>query len=207
MRTEEVKIYKFDELDEKGKRKAREWFKEGYPDYEWWDDIFYIFIEKVKKYGINLDEKDINFSGFGSQGDGASFVCDNVDLDKFLEYTGIKIKHGLRKIFIDNTHLFVERINHHYYHESTVQANVYYSDIGYNDYYADYEAQKRNKIDKYLDYIAYQLCDKLDELKDALCNELYKDLESYYYDLLSDECIDDDIIYNEYEFYEDGTRY
>ena len=195
MRTEMVDIYTFDELDEKAKDTAREWFRTDYPDYNWWEPIYYDFIVKVEKYGIELEENDIRFSGFYSQGDGASFVCDDVDLDKFLSYTGIKIKHGLKKIFIDNTQLFIGRTSSHYCHENTVQVNVCYQDIG------DY------RIDKYLNDIAENICGKLEELKNNLCNDLYKDLESCYYDLLSDDSIDDNIICNEYEFYKDGTKY
>ena len=54
---------------------------------------------------------------------------------------------------------------------------------------------------------AEELTDKLEEVKNMLCTELYNNLENYYNELLSDEHVDEDIIANEYEFLKDGTRF
>lgn len=71
MRTIEVKLYQFDELNDEAKEKAREWWREGGLHYPWHDDVYVNFKEEMKKTGIEVG--DIFFTGFWSQGDGACF--------------------------------------------------------------------------------------------------------------------------------------
>jgi hypothetical protein len=47
MRVEQVKVFHFDELDEDAKEKAREWWRDGGLDYEWWDSV----VEDAKEIG------------------------------------------------------------------------------------------------------------------------------------------------------------
>lgn len=42
--------------------------------YDWFDSVYECFIEKMKERGIDVENNEIFFSGFWSQGDGASFV-------------------------------------------------------------------------------------------------------------------------------------
>lgn len=72
---------KFQELSDSDKQKAREAYTgEGYLDHDWWDSIYEDAVTVGKILGIEIatrgkhDETDINFSGFWSQGDGASFA-------------------------------------------------------------------------------------------------------------------------------------
>ena len=55
MRTEEVKVYKYEELSEDAQEKAREWFARYYPDYDWW----YCTYEDVERAGIRIDVFDL----------------------------------------------------------------------------------------------------------------------------------------------------
>jgi hypothetical protein len=56
MKTIEVKVFTFDELSEAAKEKAREWYRNGALDYDWWlftyDDAKYI---GLKLTGFDLD--------------------------------------------------------------------------------------------------------------------------------------------------------
>lgn len=65
------KTYTFDELSEAAKDVAREWYRQGALDYEWWEAA----IETAKEIGatIGIDIDKVYFSGFSSQGDGACF--------------------------------------------------------------------------------------------------------------------------------------
>ena len=40
MRTAEINYYKFDELSDKAKDRARDWWRQGALQYDWWDCIF-----------------------------------------------------------------------------------------------------------------------------------------------------------------------
>lgn len=70
--------YTFDELSEPAKEKAREWYRAGQLDYDWWDAVYDDADRAAAIIGIDIDRKDkhapaIYFSGFWSQGDGACF--------------------------------------------------------------------------------------------------------------------------------------
>ena len=60
MRIQEVKIYRFDELSDGAKEKARDWWREGLGCDEWWDSV-YEDAERVhlKITGFDLDRHEI----------------------------------------------------------------------------------------------------------------------------------------------------
>lgn len=66
--------FTFDQLSDTAKARARRNHTDGdYPWHEWWDLTFDGFIEIAEILGFTVDTKGIHFSGFCSQGDGASF--------------------------------------------------------------------------------------------------------------------------------------
>ena len=186
MRKTAVTVYKFNELADKVKEKVRDRYRENYPDTEWWWPIYEDVISKAKEYGITLVDDDIQFTGFWSQGDGASFVSKEINNYKFAEKAGIKVD----KKVLDTIELYIDRTIMNYSHENSVHATAVYNDLP-----SKYEKK------------AEELTDKLEEVKNMLCTELYNNLENYYNELLSDEHVDEDIIANEYEFLKDGTRF
>jgi hypothetical protein len=85
-RVMETKVFKFEELSDKAKEKAREWFREGALDHDWWDTEYDEAASIGEMMGISLRRKPVKlhgggtrydpaiyFSGFSSQGDGACF--------------------------------------------------------------------------------------------------------------------------------------
>ena len=73
MRTETINIYTFDELSVAAKEKALETYRDWNVDgFDWWDCVY----DDAKHIAalMGMDIKDIWFSGFWSQGDGASFT-------------------------------------------------------------------------------------------------------------------------------------
>lgn len=79
---ETITAYKFDELSERAKDKVRQWHHETL-DYKGWDGVYDVAKEDGKERGFFID--DIRFSGFWSQGDGASWTG-TVELPKFMEW-------------------------------------------------------------------------------------------------------------------------
>lgn len=53
-----VNLYKFHELDKQAKEKARDWYREGALDYDWWDFIY----EDAATIGLKIDGFDIDRS-------------------------------------------------------------------------------------------------------------------------------------------------
>lgn len=74
----------FVQLNDQAKERARDWYRTGGLDYEWWDSIEDEWKQELEELGFN--EPDIAFSGFSSQGDGASFTAKSFDFMKFVGY-------------------------------------------------------------------------------------------------------------------------
>lgn len=72
MRTETINIYTYNELSEEAKAKARDWYRSLGLDHAWWNSVYDDAKEIGELMGIAI--KDIGFSGFASQGDGAHFT-------------------------------------------------------------------------------------------------------------------------------------
>ena len=50
-----ITVFQFSELSERAKERARDWFRQGALDYEWWDSVF----EDAKTVGIVITEFDL----------------------------------------------------------------------------------------------------------------------------------------------------
>lgn len=80
-KTIEVQVYKWDELSQTAKVNARDWYIEGLR-YAWWEDVYEMAKEDGIEKGFMIDS--IYFSGFYSQGDGASWTG-RIDIRKWLD--------------------------------------------------------------------------------------------------------------------------
>lgn len=85
------KFYTFSELSDEVKTKLAEKARESYePIDDWYEQLIEEFVERINEtYGIEVSKDDVRFSGFWSQGDGASFTFEaqypnlvNEDIDK-----------------------------------------------------------------------------------------------------------------------------
>lgn len=195
MKTKTIELYEFDELPKGVQNKILE--RERFINVE--DNFWSRFIledweEKLK--GMGFESPKIYFSGFGSQGDGASFTSDGVDLPVFLKNQKAITRFKKLSLPYVETIASVIRTDSHYSHENTVKGNV---DV---NIYGDYEGEN---IDS--DAI-YDLGDELQglitEVVRKLSKEIYRELESEYDGLTSDEAVIDTIKANEYTFTASG---
>lgn len=60
-------------------RKLIEKHRDWNVDHDWYDCTIGDFCEVAKSFGIDVERKDVQFSGFWSQGDGASFTFGTVN--------------------------------------------------------------------------------------------------------------------------------
>lgn len=74
MRTQTSWVYKFNELSDAAKERARDWWRDGALNYEWWDGVYEWHAEVCSALAIEIDEHKRCFSGFYHQGSGASFT-------------------------------------------------------------------------------------------------------------------------------------
>lgn len=194
MRTIETTIYTFEELSESAKKKAIEkyrekevWHSENEVDY--WQS----FIDRLLGY-----ESKIYFSGFWSQGDGASFESKFTYNAEDVRKLKQEYKQCPEPLELINRYIKLQKQyfyqlfgtitqNGRYYHEYTMS-------ISYIEHY------KTDDID--LSYVETELL----ELFRDIARMIYKALEADYEYCMSDENIIETIKMYEYEFLESGER-
>ena len=162
----------------------------------WWDHVYDDAKTIGGLMGIEIDK--IYFSGFSYQGDGACFegaysykkgsvkaVKDYAPQDNELHLIVSKLYEIQRPMFYG----LVAHVKQsgHYNHEHCTQIDIYNeSEIG--DYYIDASVH-----------------DELSDILKDFMRWIYKQLDSEYWYLMSDEAITEDVMANEWEFYENGS--
>jgi len=162
-------------------------------DMDWYDFIFDDLKEELEKIG--LTDVEINFSGFWSQGDGASFTCTCFDIKKLLNHFRIDTRHVLA--FIEDTvTIEIVRKNSHYYHENSTAVETLYSGLVH--------LSKYKRFDKKLDTVWMDLTHDMENYRRLKSIELYKRLKDCHEDLTSRESILETIESMEYTFNSEG---
>jgi hypothetical protein len=196
MRTATVEVFQFAELAPRAKETARAWYREGALDHAWWD----LTVEDAKTCFalIGFDIKDIPFSGFSSQGDGASFngtwtasdvkpgeLKEHAPEDKELH----RIAGGIETIAKQLPNAFFRVKNTgRYCHEYATNFDFDFPD--------DAPIEEIRTAEE-----------ELTTLARAAMKWTYRQLEKEYEYQSSDEQVDVSIEANEYEFTKDGKRW
>lgn len=204
MRTILHNLLKYEELDDRAKDKAKDWYRQFiFQDSGDWDFVFCDVIKVAEILGIEIDtrrgskEPTIYFSGFWSQGDGACFegsyhyrkgasktIRKEAPGDKELH----RIADELQDIQRRNFYNLGARATHrgHYSHSGCMIVEVWHDDDPYRDI-GDAEDVVTQCLRDFADWI-------------------YEKLENEYEYQCSDNVVEESIIANEYEFYDDGRR-
>lgn len=193
----------FEDLSNEAKETARRKLREceHYPYDDWWDSVY----EDAKRMGalIGIEIDEINFSGFCSQGDGASFIGrykhKSDGLEKITEECGGKdatlIRIASELTLMQTTfalqHGFtfevsIHRTDYRYSHSNTMQTGWEDGDEPYAsipDECAEMDLKVQASLRSFADWI-------------------YKQLEAENDYLLSDECVDQHLA--DLSFDEDG---
>jgi len=205
MRTVEKTLYKYEELSDRAKQKARECYLEGGLDYSWWEDSYEDFARVAEILGITLSQRsvplmsgkcryepEIYFSGFYHQGSGSSFFGTygyaKGAVAKIKKYAPQdeelhRIAQGLQDV--QRRHFYrltadITSVRDHYIRVEVVDSENPYRDIG------DAEDDVRELMNDFNDW-------------------MFKRLQDEYEYLTSDEAVEESIIANEYEFDEEGN--
>ena len=186
-----TKAYTFNELSKEAQATVIDNNRDFNTEYfDWYEDDYIYHKEQLEKAGFT--DIDISFSGFSSQGDGASFtgkVCDLVVLNKAWK---LGLKDSQAKVIQDYATITLDRVNHHYVHSNTVSVNIEYYHHGQDTPRLD---ELLNKLEK-----------NLDELVKDYADTIYSDLGKTYDGMTSDEAIAESIEANELLFSEDGRQ-
>jgi hypothetical protein len=197
----EKTLYQFDELADRAKETARQWWRDL--EAQDWDSECVIAdaVECARILGIEIDgtpnKPRVYWSGFWSQGDGASFtgryayvkgaakaIREHAPQDTELH----KIADALQEAQRRNFYRLEARSTcdgFRYLHSGTMSVDVEDSNDSYRDI-GNAEDDVRDALRSFADWI-------------------YRQLEKEYEYTMSDENVDESIRINEYEFDETGA--
>ena len=182
---------------------------------DWHDPTLDDWKEKLEALGYS--DPEIQYSGFWSQGDGASFTSKQVPLpstdpkvieawDQLIgaaELLGQPVTEDIN----DMAYGSVIRTGHHYFHENTVSVDWEWNDPPYTDrweYFADPTPEGIQPFITTLKDAVESYFDGLEEIVKDLCKEIYSDLEKEYDYQTSDEAVEQAIEDMEFEVDEEG---
>jgi hypothetical protein len=169
---------------------------------DWWDCVYDDFVDYASERGFDTTTKSIQFSGFWSQGDGASFTSD-IDIPTFIQFHKLEWAYPWIMKLLESggtVDASVERISHRYSHENTCRATVSAHDDFF--YLIDTNGDETREAvlaewDKLMISDIDQLEKDVEQTRLELCRELYRSLEAEYEHLTSDEAVWESIVANE----------
>ena len=217
----EEETYSFEELSPEAQNNALDNNRDINVDYEGWEDgVSEGFKEDMREIGI--DDITISFSGFYSQGDGASFTSEDIDTRKLFNAVGIKSNDALNmevddersrgenKDFYDllDTMEDVGQLERNRIKPEEIRVTIERTDsrhVHFNTVRSNVEIW--DEPDGWEEPYGFtdELEDKVTEYIRGICKDLYRDLEKEYDDLTSDESVKETLISNDYEFDEEGN--
>jgi len=187
----EKEIYEISDLSGESLDRAIEAIKENPKfhnrdvDLDWLVDSLQ---EDLKENGF--DSAEISFSGFWSQGDGASFVGKVDDKEKFFETIGISVSEIHPRVweFIEeNLDMSIVRHSSRYVHEGTVSVDwEFYDDPVVQMFPSSLEfGDITINVEEFL--ASEGLWSKGTAWKNSKCKEIYRTIEKAYEEEFSDE--------------------
>ena len=207
--------YEFDELSDKAKEKAREWWRNASAgDSDWSEYTIEEAVREAALMGIDITNKQdgrgdrIYWSGFWSQGDGACFEgtwrASDVKAGKVADGWGespatTEIKRiaakfdRIAKAYPESS--FSVKHSGHYSHENCTDFTFHFPDDNDGE---DWPEDKRLEWDAE--------CEALKEAAKDLMRWIYSRLEDAYEWQNADEQVDENIRANDYLFSEEGKR-
>ena len=204
----ETTVYTFDELNERAKETARDWMRECASEF-FSDDAEMLYDDfqacaaclgiafsshSVKLMnGTTRQAPDIFWSGFSSQGDGASFAG---------SYSYVK---GAPKAIRAHAPQDKELMRIADELQALQRTHAYRITAGIHQGRGNYSHAYSMKIDT--EYCDYATAEAVSECLRDFANWMYRQLEAEYDYRLSNESIDDGIRANEYTFTDDGKRF
>lgn len=181
--------YTYDELSDDAKKtaieKCRDWHVDG---TSWWEYVYEWYKDEIlPEQGFEVKETRngdaMYFSGFWSQGDGASFAA-GVNVRQFLKAN--KLSNEFRSLYYWSDPDFgyayanISQNGHHYSHEMTMNIETEWT----GDWHED--ADNSPAVNQ-LDELESIILEKAREL----ARKLYRHLEEEYESLTSDESLDE----------------
>lgn len=190
MRIQEIKLYKFDELSDDAKEKAREWYRDGL-EYPWFQEL----ADSLKGFekSLPIEIKDYSYGLEANR----SYINYEITDDNIQDLKGLRLRRWLINNFWNALEKGEFQSTGHKSRYSKMTKKVSCPFTGF--------CMDENLLDPIRDFIN-RPNDKetfeslIDECFESFINAISKDIEYYY----TDESVDENILANEYEFTENG---
>jgi hypothetical protein len=160
-------------------------------EHDWWEWVYADFKSDMGNVGVEID--DIEFSGFWSQGDHATFSCSmRSSVDTFMESHNLHEHYNaIYKLALQGGVRISKKLDR--YSEVECEAWGYFDACEDEDMNAFYQKQYEEEVE-----VTYTEFDK-DAIKilEGYEHDLYRQLEREYYSLTSDEVVWETIQGNE----------
>ena len=213
-----IEARKAGKVNDRAVSQARQWLQEGATDHDWFDYTVGEW-KKALEY-IGFLNAEINFSGFWSQGDGASFTA-SVDLERLLRFMS-NPPGGKQQLDTDKDGNYVwgpwlvwkaEGVRSNKKFSSVllrVDDRCYLKVIRNSHQYSHERTcgleDECNVTSKMTKALWKEFVESVEELRVDLCHAIYKDLEKEHEYLNSDEQLAESSDANDYTFDETGHR-
>jgi len=203
-----MRTYTISELSPEAKKKAIEGIRNDRGFTERDIDLDWVIENETEDLeSLGLDNVEISFSGFCSQGDGASFTARVNDIPAFIKTIGVtdEILPKVLAAFEEVYEMEIIRTDSRYFHENTVRFEIEEMDdtelilmspFGIGDITVD--------LDETLEEIGLEK--KASEWVKAKCKEIYRKLEKAYSEEFSEEAAEEWVDSIGMEFDEEGNE-
>jgi hypothetical protein len=226
--------YSYNELTPELKEEALDLYRDRISDedtIDWNFETAAISNDLEEEFG--LSDVEIKFSGFYSQGDGASFTGIVTEMSKFLGKIDPGVKELLERSgsmskFDEAVTIRFVRASDRYFHENTCQAEIDFDEWNYPELFTKERKEVPNPRNSTFSYEEYwflpfgaafeyysggalrvsisDLDKKVEEWRKRECAVIYRKLERIYDDSRSDEYLEEHMEANEAEFEVDEVR-
>jgi hypothetical protein len=200
----------YSQLSPSAQERARDWYRENIAiDYEWWDSTYDHWKAKLAELGFA--DAEIRFSGFSSQGDGASFTATitreiklppgllaRLEECRAVRFALSRFAGERREIeaSCSITAKIIRDIHSRYVHQHTIDAELSI------EYGWDVSDETIEAIDSW----ARETEKSLTEEARDLSTEIYRELESDWDAIQADDYVAEQLLANDYHFDEDGNQ-
>lgn len=193
----EKEVFTFAELSESAKERARDWYRDGME----FDSEFVLESSQTAAGILGIEGMDISYSGFCSQGDGASFTGSY----SFTPNAPAKMREEFpqdEKLHAMADELQALQIGQRLACGSAIYATIRRSGSYSHEYSMQIDEIQDSENGEGIEELETE--EKLLELFRSFARWIYASLEAEWDYRNSDEAIDEDIEANDYEFDEDG---
>jgi len=194
--TKEYEVCEYDELSTEAKEKVLENSRDiNCQDY-WYEYTLEDMTERLNEMGF--EDAEIFFSGFWSQGDGASFKA-QINIDKLCKY--YKLNTTFAKLL--KAYEITGKITQsgRYYHSNPMSIELDFETKGNYDAIRKIGEARQALLDKLSD----EFENKVLTIARNEADKIYDELEKVYESYLTDESVIETLKANEFKFLKDGS--